>query len=180
MANVMNKKRTILIIAAVAVIAVCGTWIYLAKAPATEPTPNITDQKPPDEVNVTINNADLPTAPETEITVDESGKKTENEVQENAPMGAKPPAPKETPKAQGDYTNPDSPPKYTEQETVKEPKKEPAKPKATPKPDTPKQSGGSNEKVYVEGFGYVESGGENKGTVMDSDGDIDKMVGTMD
>ena len=34
--------------------------------------------------------------------------------------------------------------------------------------------------VYVEGFGYVEDSGPAQGITVHSDGDINKMVGTMD
>ena len=35
-------------------------------------------------------------------------------------------------------------------------------------------------KVYVEGFGYVEDSGPVQGKTVHSDGDINKMVGTME
>lgn len=34
--------------------------------------------------------------------------------------------------------------------------------------------------VYVEGFGYVKDSGPAQGKTVHSDGDINKMVGTMD
>ena len=80
--------------------------------------------------------------------------------------------------------NPDQKPngdKVTEQDKVQEHEKvEP--PKDVPKPDS-KPSGGDtqNGKIYVPGFGWIEdNGGGGQGTVGESDGDINKQVGTMD
>lgn len=46
-------------------------------------------------------------------------------------------------------------------------------PEPTQKPDS------SPKGKYVEGFGYVEYSGPNHGEIVDSDGDINKMVGYM-
>ena len=46
-------------------------------------------------------------------------------------------------------------------------------PKSTQEPDSPSKG------KYVEGFGYVEYSGPNHGEVVDSGGDINKMVGYM-
>ena len=44
------------------------------------------------------------------------------------------------------------------------------------------QGGDTNSKgeTYLPGFGWIENSGENQGTVVDGDGDINKQVGTMD
>lgn len=50
----------------------------------------------------------------------------------------------------------------------------------TPKPSEPK-GGDTNDKgqVWVDGFGWVDDGGENNGSKSGSDGDINKQVGDM-
>ena len=55
-------------------------------------------------------------------------------------------------------------------------------PKDTPKPDNQPQGGDTKDgKIYVPGFGWIEDeGGGGQGTVGESDGDINKQVGTMD
>ena len=41
-------------------------------------------------------------------------------------------------------------------------------------------SNSPQDKIYVEGFGYVEDSCPAQGKTVHSDGDINKMVGTMD
>ena len=43
-----------------------------------------------------------------------------------------------------------------------------------------KKEDGHDGLVYVEGFGYVKDSGPAQGKTVHSDGDINKMVGTMD
>lgn len=66
------------------------------------------------------------------------------------------------------------PPKNVDHEKVEKPK-EPPKKKDDPK------GGDTNSKgqTYMPGFGWVENSGENKGTEVDGDGDINKQIGDM-
>ena len=56
------------------------------------------------------------------------------------------------------------------------------KPVETPKNnDVPQGEDTNNQgKTYLPGFGWIENSGENQGTVVDGDGDINKQIGTMD
>jgi hypothetical protein len=80
----------------------------------------------------------------------------------------KPEPPKEKPKTKDDVTNINKVPTYTEKEVK-------------PQPKTIK-SGENNikEQVNFPGFGQVEDGGANKEQNVNSSGDINKQVGTMD
>ncbi|NLZ73921.1 MAG: hypothetical protein GX905_08960 [Bacteroidales bacterium] len=74
--------------------------------------------------------------------------------------------PKPTPK--GDNTDKTQPPTYNEDDVK-------------PSSSEPKM-GDRNDKgeIYIAGFGWVNEIGESVGTIVDSDGDIDKQVGIMD
>lgn len=53
-------------------------------------------------------------------------------------------------------------------------------PKEPPKDDSQPQGGDTQDgKIYVPGFGWIDDIGEGQGTVGESDGDINKQVGTM-
>lgn len=67
------------------------------------------------------------------------------------------------------------PPAAVDHDTVEQPKE-------TPKNDDQPQGGETQDgKIYVPGFGWIDDhGGGGQGTVGDSDGDINKQVGTMD
>lgn len=161
----MTKKgKIITICAAVAIIAIIIAVIPKNSSPDNAETTSVPTQSPPQNVTVDINDEKTPIA-ESQPLAEEQSPEKETE-QENVPIPKKPEPPKEAPKAQGSYTNPDAPPAYTEKETVREPSQQ------TP----PKNSSGKN---YVDGFGYVESAGESVSIPIDSDGDIDKQVGTM-
>ena len=94
---------------------------------------------------------------------------------------------------QGDVTKPE----YTE-EKLKNPDQKPngepvtekdkvqdhdkvETPVAPPKTDNQPQGGDVNSKgeTYLPGFGWIQNSGENQGIVGESDGDINKQVGTM-
>lgn len=77
--------------------------------------------------------------------------------------------PKNTPKTNSDLTDKSKIPTYEEKEI-------------NPQGKTP-QAGDKNDKgqIYIPGFGWVkDEGEENKTTDVDSEGDINKQVGTMD
>ena len=80
----------------------------------------------------------------------------------------------EKPKAEGSYTNPEQPPEYIKEQTVIE-----EKPKTNVTPNSRKTQASSG-KVYIDGFGYVEKAGQTKTQTGVSNGDINKMVGSMD
>jgi len=52
----------------------------------------------------------------------------------------------------------------------------------TPKINDEPQGGDTNNqgKTYLPGFGWIENSGENQGTAVDGDGDINKQIGNMD
>ncbi|MDR7855876.1 DUF6550 family protein [Tissierella sp.] len=56
------------------------------------------------------------------------------------------------------------------------------KPAETPKGNDVPQGGDTNNqgKTYLPGFGWIENSGENQGTAVDGDGDINKQIGNMD
>jgi Na+-transporting methylmalonyl-CoA/oxaloacetate decarboxylase gamma subunit len=80
----------------------------------------------------------------------------------------KPSAPTATPTPQGDISDPKTTPTYKPEDTT------------VTEPSTP-PAGASNDKgqVYVPGFGWVDDSGDNKESIGDSDGDINKPVGEM-
>ena len=56
------------------------------------------------------------------------------------------------------------------------------KPTETPKNNDVPQGGDTNNKgqTYLPGFGWIENSGENQGTAVDGEGDINKQIGNMD
>jgi len=160
----MEKKILIGCLAMVIIIGSIFTVNMLYQRPKpVETLPDNIIVQTPSPVDVTISSDDIPKVKETEIIDDKT------QVQYNAPEPTKPPAPSEKPKPVGDVKNPTATPTYKKEDTVKT------------KPQEP-QAGTKNEKgqVYVPGFGYVDNGGENKVEVVESNGDINKQVGTMD
>ena len=132
---------------------------------------NLVDIEEVEKVTIEIN-PEAPTLPEyKEITDEETGEKVMAPVQVNGPIEPKSKTPPEKPVSKGDYTNPDAPPTYTEEQTKVE------QPKKTVNNGSSSSSGG---KVYVEGFGYVEKAGKTQVQTGVSDGDINKMIGSMD
>lgn len=89
-------------------------------------------------------------------------------IQEGQPQNDIKPTepPKPTPK--GDIIDKTQPPSYDEKD-------------AKPSNSEPKV-GDRNDKgeIYIAGFGWIKEIGESEGTIIDSDGDINKQVGTMD
>ena len=120
-------------------------------------------------VEINTERAELPKYKD--VVDEDTGEKVMAQVQVNEPIEQKSTKPPEKPVAKGDYTNPEAPPTYTEEQTKVEPKKEPVKSST---------SSNTAGKVYIEGFGYVEKAGTTKVQTGVSDGDINKMVGSMD
>lgn len=178
----MKKKTKIAVITFACIIAaVVGITLLIPKTPKNSEmlASKQTDTEPVKEVTVKINPyTEMPKVYE-EITDEETGETVIAEVQENVPPQEKAEKPKEKPVAKGDYTKPEAPPAYTEEQTVV---------KETPKQSSPKRDSNigsssaakSTGKVYVDGFGYVDAGGSTVSVTGSSDGDINKMVGVMD
>lgn len=173
----MKKKTKIAltVIIGILIAGITGVLIYRGNPPDVS-SPTITEKQPESktpEVVIDINTerADVPEYKE--IVDEETGKTVIAEVQVNEPIEQKSTTPPEKPKAEGSYTNPEQPPTYKEEQTVIEEK---------PKTNTSSNQSQSAEsgKVYIEGFGYVEKAGETKTQTGVSDGDINKMVGSMD
>ena len=178
----MKKNTKIALITFACVMAVgVGITLLISKTPKNSDmlVSKKTDTEPAKEVTVKINPyTEMPKVYE-EISDEETGETVIAEVQENVPPQEKAEKPKEKPVAKGDYTNPEAPPAYTEEQTVA---------KETPKQSSV-QTGNSTSsasstkstgKVYVDGFGYVDAGGSTVSVTGSSDGDINKMVGVMD
>ena len=172
----MKKKTKIALITVVtlAVLTAVGVMIYQGNPPDMSKLVAIENKeeatKP--EVMIDIRTEREKASEYKEIVDEETGEKVIAEVQINEPIEKKPTTPPEKPKAEGSYTNPEQPPEYTKEQTVIE-----EKPKQN---STSAQSSGGAGKVYIEGFGYVEKAGETKTQTGVSDGDINKMVGSMD
>lgn len=178
------KKRdriinTIMIVMVLATIIIpIGTVVYNPDSKLVQMATKMDENKGQlvdieDVPKVTIEiNTDAPNLPEyKEVTDEETGEKVMAQVQVNEPIEPKSTTPPEKPVSKGDYTNPDAPPTYTEEQTKVE------QPKKTVNNGNSSNSGG---KVYVEGFGYVEKPGKTKVQTGVSDGDINKMIGSMD
>ena len=177
----MKKKTKIAVITTVCIIAAgVGIGLLIPKHSNTGETliSKNTDTEPQKEVVVNINPYTEPPKVYEEITDEETGETVTAEVQENVPPEDKPEKPPEKPVATGDYTNPSAPPVYKEQETVIDESKKTEVPKEVPVQNNASLS--NENKVYVEGFGYVEVGSPTKTVTATSDGDINKMVGVMD
>ena len=174
----MKKKTkiTLITIAVIVAATAIGVMIYQGNPPDMSTlvvTENKEETENP-EVMIDIR-TEREKAPEyKEIVVEETGDKVMAEVQINEPIEQKPTTPPEKPKSEGSYTNPEQPPTYTKEQTVMEEK---TKTNVTPNSNKNQASTG---KVYIEGFGYVEKAGQTRTQTGVSDGDINKMVGSMD
>lgn len=173
----MKNKLTVTIILIVCIIAgaLAAGYILFRAEDVDRPVEEAVDLKPVSDVVVSIKPQNEQEKVYEEIVDSETGEKVIAEVQENEPIEEKPYEPPEKPKAKGSYTNPQSPPTYTNEQTVVE--------KNTSKtvPVEKEQAGVKKGKVYIEGFGYVDDeGGDSTAIKGTSDGDINKMVGVMD
>lgn len=129
-----------------------------------EPKPVVVPEVDKKEDAVNTNSIPVPKVTQTEVS------KSQVVIQkENAP---KPEPPKEKPKTTDSLTDKSKVPTYPAKET---------KPQAQTQTQSPK-AGEKNSKgqVYVPGFGWVDDGGTNKGKSVNSTGDVNKQVGTMD
>lgn len=169
----MKMKTKIALIAVVGVFGIGITGILLSNTKAPESVDSTALENGTESPEVTVNiNSETQELPEyKEITDEETGETVIAEVQVNEPIGQKSTTPPPKPKADGSDTNPEQPPAYTKEQTVSE-----EKPQAEKKTEQPGKSG----QVYIDGFGYVEKAGQTKTQTGVSDGDINKMIGSMD
>ena len=172
----MKKKTKIAIsvtFAGVLIAGILGIRFMTNQEIAKTEQPSAEEQEVAKESAVSIDiNTQREVVPEyVEVNDEETGEKVMAEVQVNEPIEVKSTEPPKKPVSNGDYTNPQAPPAYTEEQTKVEVKKE------TSKNTSANSSAG---KVYIEGFGYVDKAGNTKVQTGTSDGDINKMVGSMD
>lgn len=169
----MRKSIKVTVIALTAAILTGGTLYMCRPKENTEVPDNAITESIPTDVKVDIRKTQEDIPEYREITDEETGETVIAEVQKNEPPETKPTIPPEKPKSEDSYTNPEKPPEYKKEQTVVEKKVE-------TNSETNKKQTSEKEKVYVDGFGYVDKAGETKTQTGVSDGDINKMVGTMD
>lgn len=169
----MRKSIKVTVIALTAAILTGGTLYMCRPKENTEVPDNAITKSIPTDVKVDIRKTQEDIPEYREITDEETGETVIAEVQKNEPPETKPTIPPEKPKSEDSYTNPEKPPEYKKEQTVVEKKVE-------TNSETNKKQTSEKGKVYVDGFGYVDKAGETKTQTGVSDGDINKMVGTMD
>ena len=169
----MRKSIKVTVIALTAAILTGGTLYMCRPKENTEVPDNAITESIPTDVKVDIRKTQEDIPEYREITDEETGETVIAEVQKNEPPETKPTIPPEKPKSEDSYTNPEKPPEYKKEQTVVEKKVE------TNSGINKKQTS-EKGKVYVDGFGYVDKAGETKTQTGVSDGDINKMVGSMD
>lgn len=169
----MKKKTKIALIGltALTAAAISGTVIYQGTLPDKPMAVATEEEKEKSNAEVIIDiNTEAEDVPEyKEIVDEETGETVTAEVQINEHIENKSTTPPEKPKSEESYTNSEKPPTYTKEQTVVEKKTQ-----------TNTNQSSASGKVYVDGFGYVEKAGETKTQTGVSDGDINKMVGSMD
>ena len=169
----MRKSIKVTVIALTAAILTGGTLYMCRPKENTEVPDNAITESIPTDVKVDIRKTQEDIPEYREITDEETGETVIAEVQKNEPPETKPTIPPEKPKSEDSYTNPEKPPEYKKEQTVIEKKVE-------TNSETNKKQTSEKGKVYVDGFGYVDKAGETKTQTGVSDGDINKMVGSMD
>lgn len=169
----MRKSIKVTVIALTAAILTGGTLYMCRPKENTEVPDNAITESIPTDVKVDIRKTQEDIPEYRESTDEETGKTVIAEVQKNEPPETKPTIPPEKPKSEDSYTNPEKPPEYKKEQTVVEKKVE-------TNSETNKKQTSEKGKVYVDGFGYVDKAGETKTQTGVSDGDINKMVGSMD
>lgn len=169
----MRKSIKVTVIALTAIILTGGT-LYMCRPKENAEVPDsAATESIPTDVKVDIRKTQEDILEYREITDEDTGETVIAEVQKNEPPETKPTIPPEKPKSEDSYTNPEKPPEYKKEQTVVEKKVE-------ANAETNKKQTSEKGKVYVDGFGYVDKAGETKTQTGVSDGDINKMVGTMD
>ena len=171
--NKMRKSIKVTVIALTAAILTGGTLYMCRPKENTEVPDNAITESIPTDVKVDIRKTQEDIPEYREITDEETGETVIAEVQKNEPPETKPTIPPEKPKSEDSYTNPEKPPEYKKEQTV-------VAKKVETNSETNKKQTSEKGKVYVDGFGYVDKAGETKTQTGVSDGDINKMVGSMD
>ena len=179
MKNISDKNKRWLSIAGLGVVCIALVIAissqFKTEAPAddvTAPTSTVTGEvnpstdvsNPAGGKNVVIQASEpTTTSTETPNTVDSTG--TEQTIQ---PDLVKPEAPKETPKPQGETTNPSKAPTYKPEDTTVSKSAEP-------------KGGDTNGQgqIYVPGFGWVDNSGENVGTTAEDMYENGNKIGEM-
>lgn len=169
----MRKSIKVTVIALTAAILTGGTLYMCRPKENTEVPDNAITESIPTDVKVDIRKTQEDIPEYREITDEETGETVIAEVQKNEPPETKPTIPPEKPKSEDSYTNPEKPPEYKKEQMVVEKKVE-------TNSETNKKQTSEKGKVYVDGFGYVDKAGETKTQTGVSDGDVNKMVGSMD
>ena len=173
----MKKKARIVLIGTAVILlsVISGVVVYQNTIPNKPPETITENETEKLNSNVTVDiNTEREDIPECrEITDEDTGETVIAEVQKNDLPETKPTTPPEKPKSEDSYTNPEKPPEYKKEQTVVEKKVE-------TNSETNKKQTSEKGKVYVDGFGYVDKAGETKTQTGVSDGDINKMVGSMD
>ena len=169
----MRKSIKVTVIALTAAILTGGTLYMCRPKENAEVSDSAITESIPTDVKVDIRKTQEDIPEYREITDEETGETVIAEVQKNEPPETKPTTPPEKPKSEDSYTNPEKPPEYKKEQTVVEKKVE-------TNSETNKKQTSEKGKVYVDGFGYVDKAGETKTQTGVSDGDINKMVGSMD
>lgn len=179
------KRRLIvsggLIISVILIVLISGQF---RKEPIAEAElPNQSE----DSVDIILETPEM-TEKEDEIIVPEI-KITDTETKDNGAINTRteqtiqgnPEKPKEPTKKQ--LEDPTQKPNGEKVETPPEPvdHNKVEKPAETPKKDDEPQGGDTNNKgqTYLPGFGWIENSGENQGTEVDGEGDINKQIGNM-
>lgn len=129
-----------------------------------EPQPVVVSESDKKEDTVNTNNIPIPKVTQTEV--------SKSQVVIQKEKTPKPEPPKEKPETTDSLTDKSKVPTYHAKET---------KPQTQAQTQTPK-AGEKNSKgqVYFPGFGWIDDGGVNKGENVNSSGDVNKQVGTMD
>ena len=199
----MKKRITITVLSVTAVCLAGGLFWYMGTLGNTQPPAVQTESQPEPTVTVpeiapesmgeagtveeTIHETESTTAPETSV-APEIAAESKPESTSVAPtviqdVKTKPSAGKT--KTPDEATPPAEPPK--EESNSAAPVENPdsngqCQPEHTPQPEAGQPQGGetnSNGAVYVPGFGYVENSGPVTGETVDSGGDWNKQIGTM-
>ncbi|UZQ48866.1 DUF6550 family protein [Clostridium kluyveri] len=127
-----------------------------------EPQPVVVPEADKKDDTADANNIPVPKVTQTEV--------SKSQVVIQKEKTPKPEPPKEKPKTTDSVTDKSKVPTYPAKETKPQPQTQTT------------QAGEKNSKgqVYFPGFGWVDDGGANKGESVNSTGDVNKQVGTMD
>lgn len=184
----MKKKIMFTIAVCILVVGIVSVGLFRERKKETLNHTILESEYENQKVTVAINTDSLVLPEYRKVIDEETGETVIAEVQENIPVQPKPTAPPEKPRAEGDYTNPNAQPIYTDEQIVvtQPPQKEPPLKEQDffQKQDVSKKQNGASEapngQVYIEGFGYVSESGNAQTQTVISEGDINKQVGNMD